>query len=188
MIVAHAAQAATDAPLTIWGTIPSWIAAIFSAGSFGVVASGVNTWRKNSTLAKKVADEGDAGIRDHYSEELKALRQQILESGRLHAERAAEAERRYREGLRAADERHDAAMSAADERERACQGEVRELRREILKLSDEVIGLRRQLGQVGTSAVILATHAPSELVQEAAARAVEALDKLDHDRSRHDGD
>jgi chromosome segregation ATPase len=178
--------------------VSGWIAenwlrvvlAVTSSATLGVAVQFYRIWRSARSADRKLdVDEAD-GIRDHYAAELAALRAQIVTSGTAHAERAREAEERYRAGLRAADERHDAAMRAADEREAQCQENVRELRSEVRHLSDEIIGLRRQLGQSSKSAIVLATHAPTETIKASAERAATALDELEaraheHEREPH---
>lgn len=155
------------------------IVALTSTGTLTLALKFYMAWTKNRSDEKKIDLDGDAKIREHWAAELAALRDQISKSGEAHAQRAAAAEDRYRNGLKAADERHEAAMKAADEREAACHAEVQGLREQVRELSDEIVGLRRQLGQAARSAIVIATHAPSDTIVEAADRAADALEKLD---------
>lgn len=156
------------------------ILALTSTSTTAIALRFYTVWRKGKSDDAKLEQDGDAKIRDHYAAELAALREQIIKSGEQHAQRATQAAERYEAMLRAADERHAAAMIAADEREAACHGEVRQLREEVRVMADEIIGLRRQLGQAAKSAIVLATHAPGVGLVEAADRAADALDALEN--------
>lgn len=160
------------------------ILALTSTSTTAIALRFYTVWRKGKSDDAKLEQEGDAGIRDHYARELTQLREQVVKSGEAHAARAAVQTERYEAMLRAADDRFAAAMEASGEREAKCHAEVRLLREEMSKMSEEIIGLRRQIGQTGRSAIILATHAPSETIQHSAERAADAIEALEHREGR----
>lgn len=183
-----------------WGRA---IISLSSLGTLGVALQFYRVWRAGRTSdeaqrqsALKLDQDGDGAIRDHYATELTALREQIIKSGNAHAEREQLSAARHREQLTAADERFRIAMEAADGREAECQRQVRGLREEVQALSEEIIGLRHQLGQSSRSAIILAATAPSLPIREAADRAADAIGAVHdgiaaiphHERSANDGD
>ena len=135
--------------------------------------------RKSKAELLALANTAEDKLNTHYATELKSLREQLVTTGNAARDRAAAAETRHLEAQSAADERFNRAMAAADERERACEERVRELRDEVRLLSDEMAGLRKNTGQNARSAIVLATQVPSLTVQEAANRAVTALDQCD---------
>jgi len=162
-----------------WGRA---IISVSSLGTFAFAARFYFQWRANNRAdaqveqnGDKIKLDGDKAIRDHYATELTALREQIVKSGDAHAERERLSAERHREQLTAADQRFQIAMDAADGREAECQAQVRVLRGEIQALSEEVIGLRHQLGQSSRSAIILAASSPSLPIREAADRAADAI-------------
>lgn len=146
-----------------------------SAGTMGFAGAFYNSWRKGKSDDLKTEVDGDTKLRDHYTTELQSIRDQLTKSSEAHVKRAVEAEERHRLAMTAADERFNRAMAAADEREAACQGEVKLLREEVRKLSDEILGLRKNVGQAGRSAILLASHSPGSNIIEAADRAATAL-------------
>jgi hypothetical protein len=154
-----------------------WIATIASVITSGVATGLYVAWRKGRSddrktdvEAEKVASDTADGIRDHYAEELKSLRGQIIEQGRLNSERQ-----------NASDERYRKSMEAADAREAACQENVDKLRREVATLTEEVLGLRRILAQSARSALVLAgSTPPSPSIIAAADRAAEAIEQASH--------
>jgi hypothetical protein len=152
-----------------------WIATAGSLASGGIATRLYIAWRNGNISEKQIDVDADDKLSSHYATELAALRAQIVASGEAHARRQT-----------LADERYDAGMKAADAREAHCQEQVATLRAEVLSLSDQVVGLRRLLGQTSASAVILATHAPSADVQDAAHRAAEHITELED--KAHGGD
>ncbi len=162
------------------------VVAASTTATTGVAVQFYRTWRKGRSEDLKTETDGESVLRTHFTAELASIRTQLTASGAAHAERAAAAETRYRTGLRAADERFDVAMKAADEREARCQAELHQVRDEVRALTDELRGMRGQLMHTSRAAIVLATHAPSIPVQEAAERAADALDQaeVENDKSR----
>jgi len=140
--------------------------------------------RKSKAELLALANTAEDKLNTHYATELKSLREQLVTTGNNARDRAAAAETRHMEAQAAADERFNRAMAAADERERACEERVRELRDEVRLVSEEMIGLRRNVGQSARSAIVLAANSPSIPIQESADRAATALGEAD-DRLRN---
>lgn len=151
------------------------IVAATSTGTLGFAGAFYRTWRKGRTDDLKTDTDADGKLRDHYAAELQSLRDQIRASGEADAKRAVQAEERHRKAMEAADDRFNRAMTASDEREAASQAEIRLLREEVRKLSEEIFGLRKNVGQAGRSAILLATHSPSADIVDVADRAATAL-------------
>jgi len=167
----------------------NWARLVVAASSLGTLrfaqmAYGI--YRKGRSEDLKTEADGDTNLRDHYAKELQSLRDQITRSGEQHAERAEAMASRHRAAMIAADERFDRAMSAADAREAACQAEVRELRKDVSRLSEELIGLRRILAQTSRSAIVLAGQVPTETIETAAGRAADAIGEFEE--RMHDAD
>jgi hypothetical protein len=74
------------------GTLPGWITA--ASTITGVVTIIVAWWRRGISL-QRLSNESEADIRDHYADEVGALRTQLLTL-----------ERHYREMLEQSDRRH----------------------------------------------------------------------------------
>lgn len=163
-----------------WARIIVSLTSIVSAST---IVAGYRVWRNGKSADLKVETDGDGQLRIHYAAELQSIRDQLTKSSAAHVQRAADAEARHREAMIAADERFNRAMLASDEREAACQAEVRLLRDEVRKLSEEIFGLRKNMGQSGRSAIVLAAQVPSLDIQTAADRAADAL--TDHDERLH---
>lgn len=115
------------------GTIPGWITAI--AAVTGLVAAFLKFglgWRKQ-TLGD------DADIRDHYAQEVAALR------GKLDGQEAQflSLEKHWREILEGSDRRHQ-----------ECEEARQSMRREINKMHEEIAGLRSQIRAASTDRVL----------------------------------
>lgn len=97
-------------------TLPQWITAFFGGGTFVALLRLLLAWRKQSL-------ESEEQIRDHYSTEVAALRDQLQKI-----------ETHYRRMIADSDDRHE-----------KCQEDRDLLRERVKHLEDEVSGLRRQI-------------------------------------------
>lgn len=123
------------------GTLPGWITA--ASTTSGVVALVIAFWRRGVSL-KGLANANEADLRDHYAQEVEAMRAQLMAM-----------EKHYREMLAQSDRRHE---------------ECEEARREM---RDELAGLRDQLRLQAANRVIAMEESgtkPSEHVVAAAHR------------------
>lgn len=167
----------------------NWLRIIIALGSI-ITSTGTlgiyRVYRNAKSADLKLELEGENNLNSHYATELASLREQLVKTGENARLRANEAEDRHNRALAAAEERHVLAMAAAEERfniamRAAAEREI-QLRDEIRKLSEEMHGLRGNLGQTGRSALYLASQAtqpPSETILAAADRAVAAF--TDHE-------
>lgn len=110
------------------GTLPGWITA--ASTTTGVVTLIVSYWRRGVSL-QRLANEDEENIRDHYAQEVQALRGQLLTI-----------EQHYREMLEQSDRRH---------------AECEDARTEI---RTELEGLRSQIRLASTDRVLLMEKDP----------------------------
>lgn len=131
------------------GTLSSWVIAIFTGGSFGLI---LNFWvnqRRVSVEADKVEGEIEARLRDHFSGELTRLTSVVTQA------------------------RDD--VEAAGERQRACEGREEALRIRVRKLEDQLTGVIRSLSVEGSLRVLDLTEEPSDDILNAAIHSLEAI-------------
>lgn len=140
------------------------IVSITSTATAGFAAQAYRVWRRGKSDDLQIGTTRETALRDHYATELASLRNQIIKSGEASHNRQM-----------AADDRYNQAMKASDEREAACLQRVDSLMARVDELQEIVAGFRDNLRQTERSAIILATHAPSIPIQEAAGRAAVAL-------------
>lgn len=130
-------------PADFIGTIPGWITSAGVVGLLWIVVNGGLGWRKQGL-------ENQADIRDHYADEVTALRAHM-----------ATMEGHWRSMVKSSDERHA-----------ECERDRKILRDEIHDLQDMVRGFRRQLAQYSTDRLMeLEGLCPSDKAPEAAASA-----------------
>lgn len=119
-------------PQEVLGTIPGWITSAGIVTILGVVLRYRLGWRKQ-TLGD------DADIRDHYAQEVAALR------GKLDGQGAhfLSLEKHWRDILEGSDRRHQ-----------ECEEARQAMRREINKMHEEIAGLRTQIRAASTDRVL----------------------------------
>lgn len=148
------------------GTIPGWITAISSSGVLGVAAYFLLGRQKLTN-----ADEAD--IRDHYAEELVALRKALETAGERHARR----ERLFLIRERHQETRHRELLQEGERRHQECVEAREQLRDQGRELKDIVAGLIGIIRQASASQAILLGDEASAFVLAAAER-VHAMFKL----------
>lgn len=89
------ASALNVATPDIIGTVPQWITAISSTTLAGALVTLIVQWWRRGVSLKGLENANEADIRDHYAEEVAALRGQLLSI-----------EKHYREMLEQSDRRH----------------------------------------------------------------------------------
>jgi hypothetical protein len=110
------------------GTLPGWITA--ASTTTGVVTIIVTFLRRGVSL-KGLRNADEADIRDHYAQEVEALRGQLLSM-----------ERHYREMLEKSDRRHEECEAARS----AMRQEIDGLKRQIPGLSADRLLILEQNG------------------------------------------
>lgn len=153
----------------IIGTIPGWITASGVTGIFAIVVwwqLGLRKLRIEAENVKisavKVEHEEGADIRDHYAEELAAMRRIVDEK----------------------DERYDRAREQFERRIEECQRDREKLRDDARTLKDIVAGLIRIITQASASQAILLTPAASAEVRAAAQRVQLLFAPIDSEETR----
>jgi biopolymer transport protein ExbB/TolQ len=134
------------------GSVPAWITAGGVATLVWVVINGGLGWRK-----LRNADESD--IRDHYADEVKALREKLNRQ----EQHFMALETHWREMVDASDRRHE-----------ECEAARQTLRVELSAMHDEIAGLKRQIAASSADTVIRLGDAP--LAQESAERVKKITD------------
>lgn len=136
-------------------SVRPWISPVALTGILGIVLShrlGLLKVKVEAdrveVQAREVDHKDDADIRDHYADEVAALRKRLDEKSDEH-----------RRILREAEDRHD-----------QCKRERDELRDDSRKLKDIVAGLIRIITQASASKAILLDGAASAYVRDAALR------------------
>jgi predicted RNase H-like nuclease (RuvC/YqgF family) len=125
----------------------------------------------NNRQSIRNADEAD--IRDHYAEELKGLRAKLAEQ-ELGFQNL---ENHLREQLKRSDQRHEECETARD----AARKEINLLHKQVRDHQAEIDGLKRQIVRYSAEGVIeLSAPMPSEQIEDAAQRAIDALDKQEN--------
>lgn len=116
-----------------WGTIPQWIAAASTVTGlvWAFLRFGLG-WRKQGF-------DNDADIRDHYAQEVAALR------GKLDGQEAhfLSLEAHWRTILEGSDRRHQ-----------ECEDARQQLRSELSKMHEEIAGLKSQIRAASTDRVL----------------------------------
>lgn len=118
------------------GTLPGWITA--ASTTTGVVTLIVAYWRRGVSL-RRLTNEDEADLRDHYAEELSALRSKLNEQ----EDHFKGLEKHWREMVEASDRRHE-----------ECEVARRGLRLELDAMHEELSGLRAQIRAASTDRVL----------------------------------
>lgn len=162
----------TNAVPDVLGTVPGWIT---SGGIMGIL--GLLIWwqmgnRKIGVDQQVQFNVDKADIRDHYAEEVSALRARIDTQAANHATRVTDLETRYQRNIGEVEERFARALRDAEERHADCMRDKDGQHDEINNLKDQVAGLRRQIGLQATDRVLELGNrdAPSEDVLASAYR------------------
>ena len=121
----------------IAGTLPQWIAALFSAGIFGAILKFGLGWR-GQTL------DSDEKIRDHYAKEVARLTDQLNQKSLAWTEQIQGLEAHYRKMLEESDRRHE-----------ECQIDREALRKELNDMHAELTGLKRQIARYSTDKLLV---------------------------------
>lgn len=130
------------------GTLPGWITA--ASTTTGVVTLVVAFWRRGVSL-RTLSNEANADIRDHYAEEVGAMRAQLFAM-----------ERHYREMLEQSDRRHEECEAAR------------------VQMRTEIDGLKRQLVSASTDRVLrMEEGPPTPLALDAAHRVKKIIEDGD---------
>jgi uncharacterized coiled-coil DUF342 family protein len=138
-------------------TLPQWLIALFSGGTFAAVLGFLIRWR-GQTLSS------EEQIRKHFADEGRALREKLNRQD----EHLIAVEKHLREMVHASDRRAD----ESDRRHEECEAARQELRQELAAMHDEIAGLKRQIAHYSANQlVILQDRHPSDAAPEAAASA-----------------
>lgn len=134
-------------PQEIIGTIPGWITSAGVVTLIGIVLRYRLGWRK-------LGDADDADIRDHYAQEVAALR------GKLDGQEAhfLSLESHWRTILEGSDRRHQ-----------ECEEARQLLRIEMNKMHEEIAGLKSQIRAASTDRVLRMEEDPPEAPHSRAA-------------------
>lgn len=116
---------------------------------------------------KKLASGDVADIRDHYAQEVSALRTQVL----THEEHSNRMEKHWRDMLERSDRRHE-----------ECEIARLAMRSELETLHSEIRGLRDQILRYSSGAVLAIEAEPSPEVRAAAQRVRQIVDKREGDK------
>lgn len=135
-------------PHELLGTIPQWITAGGLVTLIAAVLKYKIGWRK-------LSNEDEADIRDHYAQEVAALRAELNQQEK----NFRDAETHLRDLLRASDVRHE-----------ECERARADSRREVEGLHREIEGMRRQIIRYSADGVLMLNEQPSEAVRSAAER------------------
>lgn len=107
---------------TFFGTLPGWITASAVTAILGLIVRWQLGLRRLRVDADQVANADEANIRDHYAQEVAALRQQLIDR-----------DERYRAQIERADQRHEECARARDE-----------LRQKLTQVQNRLTGTVRQ--------------------------------------------
>jgi septal ring factor EnvC (AmiA/AmiB activator) len=125
------------------GTLPGWITA--ASTTTGVAAIIIAFFRRGVSL-KGLQNADSADIRDHYAQEVEALRSKLNgQEGHFH-----NLEKHWREMIAASDRRHQ-----------ECEDARQELRGELDKMHTAIRGLRDQLLAQSTDRVLILEGTPA---------------------------
>jgi chromosome segregation ATPase len=138
--------------------ITGWIS------SAGIVTL-VGLFFRRDVALRKISSSEAGDLRDHYAEELKALREK-LNSQEQHF---TSMEKHWREMLEASDHRHE-----------ECEKARQAMRRELSDMHDEIAGLKRQISITSANKLIElegnGAPRPSEVAPHATASAARVKD------------
>lgn len=145
---------------SLTGTVAGWVTA-GGVTTIAAILAYVYIWRGRIAVdAKRVANENEADIRDHYADEVRQLRQQLERQSTRHGRVLRVAEGRARQAALDAEARHEQCVRDRDE-----------LRDKVWALKDQVSGLVRLLLQNSAAGtLILSADQVSNAVREAAER------------------
>jgi predicted RNase H-like nuclease (RuvC/YqgF family) len=144
------------------GTLPGWITA--ASTTTGVAAIIIAFFRRGVSL-KGLQNAAEADIRDHYADEVKALREK-LDRQEAHFRTL---EKHLREMIDASDKRAE----ESDRRHGECEQARRELRGEIDEMHKELTGLHRQITEQSADKLLILEQRgkPSEVAPHSTAAA-----------------
>lgn len=141
------------------GTLPQQISALSLVALLGLVLRYRLGWRRLSIEGQKQQDTDEADIRDHYAQEVAALRQKLADMHLQFRADLLELETRYRKMLNDSEDRHEQCMADRDI-----------LRERVNQLEDELRGLIRVITQASIDRVLMiGTEMPDD-IREAALR------------------
>jgi chromosome segregation ATPase len=128
------------------GTLPGWVTSAGVLGILGLVVRWQLGLRRIGVDAQQVDNADEADIRDHYAQEIAAMRLQLTEQ----------------------DDRNRTKLERADQRIEECMEGRDELRARIRELEETVDGLKRQIVRYSADTAIELD--PSPMVRDAAER------------------
>ncbi len=123
--------------ITAGGTLPQWLAAIFSGSVLAAVLTFITRWRGQSIGS-------DEKLRDHYAQEVARLSEKLVGQTATFREQMQTMENHYRQLLQDSDERHE-----------ACQQDRDKLRLEINEMHAEIAGLKRQIARYSSDNLVV---------------------------------
>lgn len=147
-------------------TARPWLAPGFLLGIFGLLLRQQVQNRRIGVDEKRVRLDDDKDIRDHYADEVRQLRDQVVKQGERHRAVLREVDKDYKASLTAAESRHDECVQQRDE-----------LRDQVRALKDLVDGLQRVILQNSASGVIALGDAVHPDVRAAAERVEELFNR-----------
>lgn len=148
-----------------WGTIPQQVTAVSASGLF---VSMLGILAKLMLGKGQLINASEADIRDHYAEELAALRKERADD----KAEFARVERHLRDMASESDRRHS-----------ECESARAEDRRERSRMQDEIDGLKRQVPELSADKLMRLEGKPSEIAPHAAASA-ERVKKITEERDK----
>lgn len=153
------------------GTLPGWITATGITTLVGVVLHFILGRRKLGIDEKKIDNENEADIRDHFAEEISGLRASLESSSHRHLERERLTDHRHRRALASVENRYRRLLTESDEKHDHCQQELSVQRDQVQALKEQQSGLVRLILQNSASGVLrLDDSGVSDFVREAAER------------------
>lgn len=182
------------------GTVPGWITSGGIMGILGLLIYWQLGNRKISVDSDVQQNVDKADIRDHYADEVAALRKRLDEAGQRNVLAQTQIEERYKTLLTVAEtryrtataeieEHYKGALKAAEQRHDECVADRDALRNEVRALYDEVAGLRRQITTQATDRVLALGQAGAEPPSEHVLGAAERMkDRLDNGTPPEGGD
>lgn len=138
------------------GTVSSWVIALFSGGSFGLILKFWINSRKAKTERLQVEGDLDDKLTLHFSKELQRL-----------TDLATTADQRAE---KAVDE-----IESAKERQRKCEEREEKLRVRVRSLEDKLTGIVRSLAVEGSLRILDLTEQPSDEIIQSAISSLEHI-------------
>jgi predicted nucleic acid-binding Zn-ribbon protein len=164
-----------------FGTLPGWVTALSSGGilaclvrrELGLKKLEIEAQQVNVT-ARQVEDARDADIRDHYADEVKALREALQQQSK-----------RHNDALDALEARHQRVHDAAAARQEKCEAEREKLATLVRDIQEELHGVRAQVRANSAEQVVLLAASNEPVPPHALEAAKRIVARHEDKRNRH---